>query len=190
MTLSSSYRSGSRHQNRCETYRKGRWRQVNVTSRWGRRRGRDYGRRETVTTLHTPVLETSAVGPEGLCETGETDGGGEGTKARAIIAPNKQSKHHRERRGQSSPAKEVILGRSNVVSTEHIGAEDRRECREGSVPSHEGTPRTEQDACMWSLEGRITSTQSEEPRQVTDDGGWIEPTKRQVRTKGRPVQDR
>ena len=143
-----------------------------------------------VRTLPTPVLETSAVGPEGLCETGETDGGGEGTKARAIIAPNKQSKHHRERRGQSSPAKEVILGRSNVVSTEHIGAEDRRECREGSVPSHEGTPRTEQDACMWSLEGRITSTQSEEPRQVTDDGGWIEPTKRQVRTKGRPVQDR
>ena len=90
------------------------------------------------------VLETSTVRPLWQRKTEEKEGGGEGMKEIATPAPNKQSRHHGERRGPSRPAKGVILGRSNILkSTEDTEAEDRHGCQEGSVPSRDGTPRME-----------------------------------------------
>ena len=104
------------------------------------------------------VLETSTVRPLWQRKTEEKEGGGEGMKEIATPAPNKQSRHHGERRGPSRPAKGVILGRSNILkSMEDIEEEDRHDCREGTLPLLEGPQRTEQEPCMWSLEDQITS---------------------------------
>ena len=62
-----------------------------------------------------------------------------------------------------------------------IGPTKEADAKVGTTTS-EGMQGMEREACTWSFEGHNTSMQSEKSRQVTDNRGGVEPTKRQART--------
>ena len=72
-----------------------------------------------------------------------------------------------------------------------IGRE-RRPTRESETDAHfrvKVRNGAKQEACTRSLRDHTTSMQSEESRQATDNGGRVEPTKRQARTEGEVVPE-